>query len=115
MRWVEDITEVLWGIEISPSTISELHNKAYVHIEDWQNHSSQGGRYPQSLLMGAICVATRGNRLKNEVVQVAIVVNEDGQHEILNVAQDMKGDKTSWLSFILWIRSRDLNRGQLVV
>ena len=35
---VEDITETLWGIKVSPATIGELNKKAYVHIEDWWNH-----------------------------------------------------------------------------
>ena len=34
VRRVEDITEALWGSTISPSTISELNKKAYVHIEE---------------------------------------------------------------------------------
>ena len=46
VRRVEDITEVLWGSKVSPSTISELNKKAYVHIEDWRNRPLQGGRYP---------------------------------------------------------------------
>ena len=32
VRRVEDITEALWGSKVSPSTISELNKKAYVHI-----------------------------------------------------------------------------------
>ena len=46
VRRVENITEVLWGSKVSPSTISELNKKAYVHIEDWRNRPLQGGRYP---------------------------------------------------------------------
>ena len=46
VRRVEDITEALWGSKVSPSTISELNKKAYVHIEDWRNRSLQGVRYP---------------------------------------------------------------------
>lgn len=46
VRRVEDITEALWGTKVSPSTISELNKKAYVHIEDWRNRPLQGGRYP---------------------------------------------------------------------
>ena len=34
VRRVEDITEALWGSKVSPSTISGLNEKAYVHIED---------------------------------------------------------------------------------
>ena len=37
VRRVEDITEALWGSKVSPSTISGLNKKAYVHIEDWRN------------------------------------------------------------------------------
>ena len=43
VRHVEDITEALWASTVSPSTISALNKKAYVHIEDWRNRSLQGG------------------------------------------------------------------------
>ena len=33
VRRVEDISEVLWGSRVSASTISDLNQKAYVHIE----------------------------------------------------------------------------------
>ena len=46
VRRVEDITEAPWGSKVSPSTISKLNKKAYVHIEDWRNCPLQGGRYP---------------------------------------------------------------------
>ena len=47
VRRVEDITEVLWGTKVSPSTISELNKKAYVHIEDWPPAAGlpRGGDY----------------------------------------------------------------------
>jgi putative transposase len=32
VRRVEDITEALWGTRVSPSTVSELNQKIYVHI-----------------------------------------------------------------------------------
>ena len=32
VRRVEDITEALWGSKVSPATISELNNKAYLQI-----------------------------------------------------------------------------------
>lgn len=34
VRRVEDITEALWGTKVSSSTISELNQKAYVHIKE---------------------------------------------------------------------------------
>lgn len=46
VRRVEDITEALWGTEVSLSTISELNKKAYVNIEQWRNRPLQDGKYP---------------------------------------------------------------------
>ncbi len=45
VRRVEDITEALWGSKVSPSTISELNKKAYVHIDNWRN-LPLSGKYP---------------------------------------------------------------------
>ena len=64
VRRVEDITEALWGSKVSPSTISELNKKAYVHIEDWRNHPLQGGRYPYVMWIGSTCAATGAGSLK---------------------------------------------------
>ena len=50
VRWVEDITEALWGNKVSPFIISELNKNAYVHIEDWQNRPLRGGCYPYAYL-----------------------------------------------------------------
>ena len=42
LRRVEDITEALWGTRVSPSTVSELNQKIYVHIEAWRNRPLTG-------------------------------------------------------------------------
>ena len=45
VRRVEDISEALWGSRVSASTISDLNQKAYVHIEEWRNRPLEG-KYP---------------------------------------------------------------------
>ena len=45
------VPKALWGSKVSPSTISELNKKAYVHIEDWRDRPLQGGRYPYDYLL----------------------------------------------------------------
>jgi transposase-like protein len=68
VRRVEDITEALWGSKVSPSTISELNKKAYVHIEDWRNRPLQGGRYPYVYVDGIYLRRSWGRRVwKNSV------------------------------------------------
>ena len=96
VRRVEDITEALWGSKVSPSTISELNKKAYVHIEDWRNRPLQGGRYPYVYVDGIYLRRNWGGEYENVAILVAIAVNEDGFREVLGAAEGMKEDKASW-------------------
>jgi putative transposase len=105
VRRVEDITEALWGSKVSPSTISELNKKAYVHIEDWRNRPLlQGGRYPYVYVDGIYLRRNWGGEFENVAILVAIAVNEDGYREVLGAAEGMKEDKASWVSFFQWLR-----------
>ena len=73
---VEDITEALWGSKVSPTTISELNKKAYVHIEDWRNRPLQGGRYPYVYVDGIYLRRNWGGEYENVAVLAAIAVAE---------------------------------------
>ena len=115
VRRVEDITEALWGSKVSPSTISELNKKAYVHIEDWRNRPLQGGKYPYVYVDGIYLRRNWGGEYENVAILVAIAVNEDGYREVLGAAEGMKEDKASWLSFFQWLKGRGLAGVKLVV
>ena len=115
IRRVEDITEALWGSKVSPSTISELNKKAYVHIEDWRNRPLQGGKYPYVYVDGIYLRRNWGGKYENVAILVAIAVNEDGYREVLGAAEGMKEDKASWVSFFQWLKGRGLEGVQLVV
>ena len=115
VRRVEDITEALWGTKVSPSTISELNKKAYVHIEEWRNRPLQGGRYPYVYVDGIYLRRNWGGEYENVAVLVAIAVNEDGYREVLGAAEGMKEDKTSWVNFFQWLKSRGLDGVKLIV
>ena len=109
VRRVEDITEALWGSKVSPSTISELNKKAYVHIEDWRNRPLRGGHYPYVYVDGIYLRRNWGGEFENVAILVAIAVNEDGYREVLGTAEAMKEDKASWVSFFQWLRGRGLD------
>jgi transposase-like protein len=115
VRRVEDITEALWGTKVSPSTISELNKKAYVHIEEWRNRPLQGGKYPYVYVDGIYLRRNWGGEYENVSVLVAIAVNEDGYREVLGAAEGMKEDKSSWTEFFQWLRGRGLDGIKLVV
>ena len=64
VRRVEDITEALWGSKISPSTISELNKKSYVHIEDWRTVLCKVDDIRMSMWMGSTCAEIGAESLK---------------------------------------------------
>ena len=115
VRRVEDITEALWGMKVSPGTVSELNKKAYVHIEEWRNRPLQGGKYPYIYVDGIYLKRNWGGEFENVSILVAIGVNEDGYREVIGAAEGMKEDKASWLAFLQWLKSRGLEGVRLAV
>ena len=115
VRRVEDITEALWGTKVSPSTISELNKKAYVHIEDWRNRPLKGGKYPYVYVDGIYLRRNWGGEYENVAILVAIAVNEDGYREVIGAAEGMKEDKASWCGFFRWLKGRGLDGVKLIV
>jgi transposase-like protein len=115
VRRVEDITEALWGTKVSPSTVSELNKKAYVHIEEWRTRPLQGGKYPYVYVDGIYLRRNWGGEFENVSILVALGINEDGYREVIGAAEGMKEDKASWLSFFQWLKSRGLDGVRLIV
>ena len=115
VRRVEDITEALWGTKVSASTISELNKKAYAHIEEWRNRQLKGGTYPYVYVDGIYLKRNWGGEFENVSILVAIGVNEDGYREVIGAAEGMKEDKTSWLSFLQWLKKRGLEGVRLII
>ncbi len=103
------------GAKVSPSTISELNKKAYVHIEEWRNRRLRGGKYPYVYVDGIYLRRNWGGEYENVSVLVAIAVNEDGYREVLGAAEGMKEDKASWIEFFKWLKSRGLDGVRLVI
>ena len=114
VRRVEDITEALWGTRVSPSTVSELNQKIYGHIEAWRNRPIEG-EHPYVFLDGLWLKRSWGGEVRNLAVLVALAVRADGQREILGVVEGAKEDAESWRSFLRHLKQRGLKGVQLVI
>lgn len=114
VRRVEDISEALWGSRVSASTISDLNQKAYVHIEEWRNRKLSG-KYPYVYVDGIYLKRNWGGEFENVSILVAIGVDEDGYREIIGAAEGMKEDSESWKSFLVWLKERGLDGVKLIV
>ena len=81
------------GSKVSPTTISELNKKAYVHIKDWRDRLLQGGRYPYVYGDGIYLRRNWGGEYESVAILVAIAVNEDGYREVLGAIKGMKEER----------------------
>jgi transposase-like protein len=114
VRRVEDITEALWGTRVSPSTVSELNQKIYVHIDAWRNRPIEG-EHPYVYVDGIWLKRAWGGEVENVAVLVAIAVGADGYREILAVCEGTKEDKESWRNFLRHLKDRGLKGVRLIV
>jgi putative transposase len=114
VRRLEDITEALWGTRVSPSTVSELNQKIYDHIEVWRNQPIEG-EYPYVYLDGIWLKRSWGGEVKKVAVLVAIGVDADGNRVILGVCEGTKEDLESWRNFLRHLKDRGLRGVRLVI
>jgi len=114
VRRVEDITEALWGTRVSASTVSELNQKIYGHIDAWRNRPIEG-EHPYLFLDALWLKRSWGGEVENVAVLVAIAVGDDGYREILGVCEGTKEDKESWRNFLRHLKERGLRGVRLVI
>ena len=114
VRRVEDITQALWGVKVSPSTVSDLNQKIYTQIEEWRMRPIEGN-HPYIYLDGLWLKRSWGGEVKNVSVLVAVGVNEDGYREVLGVAEGIKEDKASWRNFLRYLKERGLSGPRLII
>ena len=114
VRRVEEITEALWGARVSPSTVSELNQKIYAHIEGWRSRPIEG-EHPYVYLDSIWLKRSWGGEIENVAVLVAMAVDSDGYRAILGVSEGTKEDKESWRKFLRHLKERGLRGVRLVV
>jgi len=114
LRRVEDISEALWGSRVSASTVSNLNQKAYVHIEEWRNRKLPV-KYPYVYVDGIYLKRNWGGEFENVSILVAIGVDQDGYREVIGAAEGMKEDGESWRNFMIWLKERGLDGVKLIV
>jgi len=114
VRRVEDITQALWGTRVSSGTVSHLNQKIYKRIEEWRNRPIEG-KYPYVYLDGIVLKRSWAEEVRNVSILVAIGVSEEGNREVLGVAEGAKEDKEGWLGFLRHLKRRGLEEIRLII
>jgi len=114
VRRVEDITEALWGMRVSPGTVSNLNKKIYAQIEAGRMRPIEGS-HPYLYLDGIVLKRSWAGEVRNVSLLVAIGVNDDGYREILGIVEGAKEDKAGWSAFLKHLKERGLKGVELVI
>lgn len=106
-RRIEDVSEILWGAGVFAGTVSNLNEKAFKAVDEWQCRPPTRA-YPYVYIDGIYLKRSWGGTYENAAVMVAIDVNEDGYREVVGCAEGFTESKECWRDFLSWLKSRGL-------
>ena len=107
-RDIQDIVKELYGVEISPTLISQITEDLDAEVKTWQTRRLDAV-YPIVFLDG-IVVHIRGEsgHVREHTMYVAIGVNFEGKKELLGLWLDETEGAKFWLSCLTDLKNRGL-------
>jgi transposase-like protein len=108
-RDIQEIVEELFGVEVSPTLISEITADLDEEVTAWRNRSLDAV-WP-IIYFDGIVVHARGenHRVSQHTVYVALGVNLDGQKELLGLWLSQSEGAKFWLSCLTDLKNGGLN------
>jgi putative transposase len=105
-RDIQDIVKDLYGVEISPTLVSEITEDLDSHVKAWQTRRLDAV-WPIVFLDG-IVVHIRGEsgRVSEHTMYVAIGINMEGRKELLGLWLNETEGSKFWLSCLTDLKSR---------
>ena len=96
VRRVEDITEALWGMRVSPGTVSNLNKKIYGQIEAWRNQPIEGTQ-PYLYLDGIVLKRSWAGEVRNVSFQEDLPTAQRKAGEVVARLRGMRLGKAAEL------------------
>lgn len=108
-RDIQEIVKELYGVEVSPTLISEITTDLDVEVKAWQTRRLDAV-YP-ILFLDGIVVHIRGEsgHVREHTMYVAIGVNFSGKKELLGLWLDETEGAKFWLSCLTDLKNRGVN------
>jgi putative transposase len=108
-RDIQEIVKELYGVEISPTLISEITADLDTEVKTWQTRRLQA-IYP-ILFLDGIVVHVRGEsgQVREHTMYVAMGVDFSGQKELLGLWLDETEGAKFWLSCLTDLKNRGVN------
>lgn len=105
-RDIQDTLEDLYGIEVSPATVSKITDKVWSLVEDWQNRPL-ASIYPIIYLDGIHLKIRRDGKVENTAVYVVLGIDLNGHRDVLGhwVGYGSEGSNF-WLTVLSDLQAR---------
>jgi len=104
-REIQGHLEEIYGVEVSPTLISEVTDAVVEELKGWQNRALEP-LYP-ILFLDALYVKIRHEgRIENRAVYVAIGINLEGRKEVLGLWTSGNEGAKFWLAVLSELRNR---------
>jgi putative transposase len=106
VRSIQETLQDLYGVEVSPTTLSAITDKVWSLVEEWQNRSL-ASIYPIVYLDAIHIKLRRESKVENIAVYTVLGVDVDGHRDILgHWVGDGSESSNFWLSVITDLQSR---------
>ena len=105
-RDIQETLEDLYGIEVSPTTVSKITDKVWSLVEDWQNRPL-ASIYPIIYLDGIHLKIRREGKVENTAVYVVLGIDLNGYRDVLGhwIGYGSEGSNF-WLSVLSDLQAR---------
>src|SRR5580700_4111547 len=104
-REIQGHLQEIYGVEVSPSLISEVTDAVIEEVKLWQNRSLEE-LYP-IVYLNALMVKVRDEgHIQNKAIHVAIGVNLEGQKEVLGLWVAQTEGAKFWLQVLTELQNR---------
>lgn len=108
-RDIQETLEDLYGIEVSPTTISTITDKVWALVEEWQSRPL-AAIYPIIYLDGIHVKIRRDGKVENTAVYVVMGIDLNGHRDILGHWIGYGGEGAHfWLSVLSDLQSRGVD------
>jgi transposase-like protein len=106
VRDIQETLQELYGVDVSPSTLSAITDKVWELVESWQSRPL-ANLYPIIYLDAIHIKMRRDGKIENTAVYVVLGVDMDGHRDVLgHWVGDGSESANFWLSVITDLQSR---------
>jgi putative transposase len=106
-RDIQAELEEMYGVEISPTLISQVTDSILDEVKAWQNRPL-ASLYPIVFLDALVVKVKENKQINNKAVYLALGIDQEGQKEVLGMWVSQNEGAKFWLSILTDLQNRGM-------